>query len=166
MKYVNRCLRNRVTGIQEYGQDEAWVGRKAIMTKDKMITKLRRKALAWQQKRGTELKMKSQIRPRRITIELLLKNVKGINVILHGLRPVPINRWTVLPYCSRWLGIRFSHHACTFTFRQSEGTLIICYYKYDNANKNKLMIISVLLFVFHICVLLHHLSNLRRSFPS
>jgi hypothetical protein len=35
--------------------------------------------------------MKSQIRPRRITIELLIK-VKGINVILHGLRPVPINR--------------------------------------------------------------------------
>jgi hypothetical protein len=35
--------------------------------------------------------MKSQIRPRRITIELLI-NVKGTNVILHGLRPVPINR--------------------------------------------------------------------------
>jgi hypothetical protein len=31
--------------------------------------------------------MKSQIRPRRITIELLI-NVKGINVILHGLRTV------------------------------------------------------------------------------
>jgi hypothetical protein len=41
--------------------------------------------------RETDLKMKSQIRPRRITIELLI-NVKGINVILHGLRPVPINR--------------------------------------------------------------------------
>jgi hypothetical protein len=60
-----------------------------------------RKASTWQQKRGTDLKMKSQIRPRRITIELLIK-VKGINVILHGLRPVSINRWTVLPYCSRW----------------------------------------------------------------
>jgi hypothetical protein len=35
--------------------------------------------------------MKSQIGPRRITIELLI-NVEGINVILHGLRPVPINR--------------------------------------------------------------------------
>jgi hypothetical protein len=39
----------------------------------------------------TDLKMKNQIRPRRIIIELLV-NVKGINVILHGLRPVPINR--------------------------------------------------------------------------
>jgi hypothetical protein len=68
------------------------VGRKAIMTKDKMITKLCAEKLRHdKQKRGTDLKMKSQIRPRRITIELLI-NVKGINVILHGLRPVPINR--------------------------------------------------------------------------
>jgi hypothetical protein len=67
---------------------------------------VRRKASAWQQKRGTDLKMKRQIRPRRITIELLA-NVKGMNVILHGLRPLPINRWTVLPYCSRGLGICF-----------------------------------------------------------
>jgi hypothetical protein len=52
---------------------------------------VRRKASAWQQKRGTDLKMKRQIRPRRITIELLA-NVKGMNVILHGLRPLPINR--------------------------------------------------------------------------
>jgi hypothetical protein len=35
--------------------------------------------------------MKSQIGPRRIAIELLI-NVKGIIVILHGLRPVSINR--------------------------------------------------------------------------
>jgi hypothetical protein len=40
---------------------------------------------------GNRLKMKSQIGPRRITIELLVK-IKGINVILYGLRPVPINR--------------------------------------------------------------------------
>jgi hypothetical protein len=62
-----------------------------IMTKDKAITKLRRKASAQQQRRGTDLKMKRHIRPRKITIELLA-NVKGMNVILHGLRPLPINR--------------------------------------------------------------------------
>jgi hypothetical protein len=28
-----------------------------------------------------------------------------MNVILSGLRPVPINRWTVPPYYSRWLVI-------------------------------------------------------------
>jgi hypothetical protein len=68
------------------------VGRKAIMTKDKMTTKLCAEKLRHDNRKGgTDLKMKSQIRPRRITIELL-RNLKGINVILHGLRPVPINR--------------------------------------------------------------------------
>jgi hypothetical protein len=41
--------------------------------------------------KGTDLKMKRLLRPRWITIELLA-NVKGMGVILHGLRPVPINR--------------------------------------------------------------------------
>jgi hypothetical protein len=40
VKYVNWYLRNQVTGIQVSCQDEAWAGRKAIMTKDKVITKL------------------------------------------------------------------------------------------------------------------------------
>jgi hypothetical protein len=39
----------------------------------------------------TDLKMKRLFRPRQITIGLL-SSVKGINVILHGLRPMPINR--------------------------------------------------------------------------
>jgi hypothetical protein len=57
------------------------------MTEDETIMKL----CAEEQKGETYLKMKSQISPRRIIIELLIK-VKGINVILYGLRPVPINR--------------------------------------------------------------------------
>jgi hypothetical protein len=56
--------------------------------------------------KGTDLKGKRLFRPRWITIKLLA-NVKGMNVILHGLRPVPINRWTVLPYCSRERDICF-----------------------------------------------------------
>jgi hypothetical protein len=39
----------------------------------------------------TDLKRKRLFRPRWITIELLT-NVKGIGVILHGLRLMPINR--------------------------------------------------------------------------
>jgi hypothetical protein len=41
--------------------------------------------------KGTDLKRKRLFIPRRITIGSLA-NVKGIGVILHGLRPVPINR--------------------------------------------------------------------------
>jgi hypothetical protein len=39
----------------------------------------------------TNLKMKRPFIPRWITIELFV-DVKGMGVILHGLRPVPINR--------------------------------------------------------------------------
>jgi hypothetical protein len=42
-------------------------------------------------KKETDLKGKRLSRPRWITIELLA-NVKGMSVILHGLRPMPINR--------------------------------------------------------------------------
>jgi hypothetical protein len=41
--------------------------------------------------KGTDLKRKRVFRPRWITIGSLA-NVKGMGVILHGLRPVPINR--------------------------------------------------------------------------
>jgi hypothetical protein len=54
----------------------------------------------------TDLKGKRLFRPRWITIESLA-NVKGMGVILHAMRLVHINRWTVLLYCSRWLGICF-----------------------------------------------------------
>jgi hypothetical protein len=39
----------------------------------------------------TDLKRKRLFKPRWITIELLA-NVKGMSVILYGLRPMPINR--------------------------------------------------------------------------
>jgi hypothetical protein len=41
--------------------------------------------------KGTDLKGERLFRPRWITIESLA-NVKGMGVILHGLRPMPINR--------------------------------------------------------------------------
>jgi hypothetical protein len=41
--------------------------------------------------KGTDLKGKKLFRPRWITLKSLA-NVKGMDVILHGLYPVPINR--------------------------------------------------------------------------
>jgi hypothetical protein len=52
--------------------------------------------------KGTDLKGKRLFRPWWITLGSLA-NIKGMDVISHGLHPVPINRWTVLPYYSRWL---------------------------------------------------------------
>ena len=114
-KYASRYFRNRITSIWVWSR-RSLSGTEGDCDEGKDHHEaMRRKASAWQQKRGTDLKRKRQIRPRRITIELLI-NVKGINVILHGLRPLPINRWTVLPYCSGWLGIRFLHHALYLYF--------------------------------------------------
>jgi hypothetical protein len=63
-----------------------------VTTKDKEITKLCAGKLRHDsRKRGTDLKMKRQIRPRKVTVELLT-NVKDMGVILHGLCPVLINR--------------------------------------------------------------------------
>jgi hypothetical protein len=127
VKYVNRYLRNWATSIQESGQDEAWIGRKAIITKDKMITKLCvEKASAWQQKRGTDLYGEKTNWTSKNHYRIIDK-CKG-----HQCNFPRINRWTVFPYCSRWSGICFSHHACIFNFQQSKGTFIICYYDSDN----------------------------------
>jgi hypothetical protein len=58
-------------------------------------------------KKGTDLKGKRLFRPRWTTLKSLA-NVKGMDVILHGVCPVPINRWTVPPYYSRWLVLIFA----------------------------------------------------------
>jgi hypothetical protein len=42
-------------------------------------------------KKGTDLEGKRLFRPRWTTLKSLA-NVKGMDVILHGLSPVPINR--------------------------------------------------------------------------
>jgi hypothetical protein len=52
--------------------------------------------------KGTDLKGKRLSSPRWVVHKLIV-NIKGMNVILHRLRHVPINRWIVPSYCSRWL---------------------------------------------------------------
>jgi hypothetical protein len=60
-------------------------------TKVDAAPKLRARELRHDSRQGNRLKGKRPFRPRWITIELLA-NVKGMGVILHGLRLVPINR--------------------------------------------------------------------------
>jgi hypothetical protein len=50
----------------------------------------------------TDLRRKRLSSLRQIVLKSIV-NMKGINVISCRLRPVPINRWTVPPYYSRWL---------------------------------------------------------------
>jgi hypothetical protein len=52
--------------------------------------------------KGTDLKGKRLSSHHRFFNKSIV-NVKGITVISHRMCPAPINRWTVPPYCSRWL---------------------------------------------------------------
>jgi hypothetical protein len=77
-------------------------------------------------RRGTDLKGKRLSSTRWIVLKSIV-NIKGINVILHRLRPVPINRLTVLLYCSRWLVLaRASHlYSCLLSSRRYKCNSIL-----------------------------------------
>jgi hypothetical protein len=72
---MNRYLRTRIRTIRRLAQSLSYAQGSFDMIAEK----------------ETDLKGKRLFRPRWITIESLV-NVKGMDVILHGLRPVPINR--------------------------------------------------------------------------
>jgi hypothetical protein len=79
---VNRYLRIRV---------DITVGEAQIIRRLKQRRRCEQKSFDVVAEKETDLKMKRLFRPRWITIELL-PNVKGVDVILYGLCPVPINR--------------------------------------------------------------------------
>jgi hypothetical protein len=72
--------------------------------------------------KGTDLKGKRLFSPHRFVYKSII-NVKGMNVISHRLRPVPINRWTVPPYCSHWLVLA---HASRLYFYLLSSQRYIC----------------------------------------
>jgi hypothetical protein len=79
---VNRYLRTRV----DITVEEAKIIRRLIQRR-----RCEQESFGVAAKKEIDLKMKRLFRPRWITIELL-PNVKGMDVILYGLCPVPINR--------------------------------------------------------------------------
>jgi hypothetical protein len=79
---MNRYLRTRIGTTAR----EAQIIRRLIQRR-----RCEREGFSVVAENETDLKMKRLFRPRWITIELL-SNVKGMNVILYRLCPVPINR--------------------------------------------------------------------------
>ena len=80
----------------------------AIWKKDELVPKLWMEKLRLSTrtvvKNETDLKEKRRFSPWQLTFWLIV-NVRNMNVIFPRLHPMPINRWTVTPYCSRWLVI-------------------------------------------------------------
>jgi hypothetical protein len=89
--------------------------------------------------------------------------LRVMNVILLGLHAVPINRWTVTLYYSRWIVIALSR----FTFEQAKGInviwiLWIFIYILWNANINESM---TCIFYIGICVF-QSIDNMMKACPS
>ena len=79
---MNRYLRTRI----DITVGEAQIIRRLIQRR-----RCEQESFGVVAEKETDLKMKRLFKPRWTTIKLLA-NVKGMGVILHGLRPVPINR--------------------------------------------------------------------------
>jgi hypothetical protein len=62
-----------------------------IVTKVGVAPKLRARELRLNSEKGTDLKRKRLSSPHRFVYKLIV-NIKGMNVISHRLRPMPINR--------------------------------------------------------------------------
>jgi hypothetical protein len=63
-------------------------------------------------KNGTDLKEKRLLSPRHLAL-WLIENVRDMNAILPGLRPMPINRRTVTSYYSRCIVIALASLTAT-----------------------------------------------------
>jgi hypothetical protein len=91
---MNRYLRTRVKTIHDV--------KSMVVTKVDAAPKLRARELRLNGGKRNRLKGKRLSSPRWVVHKSIV-NMKGMNVNLHRLRPVPINRWIVPTYCSHWL---------------------------------------------------------------
>jgi hypothetical protein len=83
--------------LKPYTMWKAWSRRRLMLLRSYAQGSFRPMA-----EKGTDLKGKRLSSPRWVVHKSIV-NMKGMNVNLNKLRPVPINRWTVPPYSSRWL---------------------------------------------------------------
>jgi hypothetical protein len=91
-------------GLKQYMMSKAWSRRRLMLLQSYTQGSFGPMAEKW-----TDLKGKRLSSPRWVVHKSIV-NMKGMNVNLHRLRPVPINSWTVLPYCSRWLVLVCASH--------------------------------------------------------
>jgi hypothetical protein len=100
--------------------------------------------------KGTDLKRKMLSSPRWVVHKLIV-NMKGMNVNLHRL---PINRWTVPPYCSRWLVLACASrlYFCLLSSRRYKCNPVLFLFIHD-------YIIKDILWCHMIIHVISHVSN-------
>jgi hypothetical protein len=127
----NICIGTFELGIKLYIIWKAWSRRRLIQLRSHAQGSFGSAA-----EKGTYLKGKRLSSPRWIVLKSIL-NIKGMNVILHRLRPMPINRWTVPLYCSHWLVfIRASRlDFCLLSSRRYKCNSMLSIFIYDDLIK-------------------------------
>jgi hypothetical protein len=88
----------------------------------------------------TDLRRKRLSSPQQIVLKSIV-NMKGMNVISHRLHPMSINRWTVPPYCSRWLVLACASrlYICFLSNRRYKCNSILFLFFHDHIIKDILM---------------------------
>jgi hypothetical protein len=84
-------------GPKPYTMWKVWPRRRLIL-----LRSYAQRSFGTMAENGTDLKRKRLSSPHWV-VHKTIESMKGMNVNLHRLHPVPINRWTVPPYYSRRL---------------------------------------------------------------
>jgi hypothetical protein len=101
-------------GLKPYTMWKAWSWRRLML-----LRSYAKGSFGSMAEKGTDLKGKRLSSPRWVVHKPIV-NMKGMNVNLHRLRPVPINWWT--PHTVDADLYSFVCHTWTFTFCQAEVT--------------------------------------------
>jgi hypothetical protein len=160
VNYMNRYFR-----IQNYGYG-ARPGRRLSQTKVEGSRSCTQGSFGAMAQRGNRLK-DEKTSGSSIDFHKPLTNVMDMDVILRGLRPASINRWTVLPYCSRGLGIRFCVTLILFTFSQDRR--YICNLKtflFSHVNKIEMILWWCLYYISCFTWVLRHYLLCSRRYVS
>jgi hypothetical protein len=117
--------------------------------------------------KGTNLKGKMLSSPRWIVLKSIV-NIKGMNVILHRLHHVPINRWTVPPYCSRWLVFARTSRLDFYLLlsRRYKCNSILFLFTHDNKKKRYIICLFMLSLIFHMLLLSLTYTAVMKVCPS
>jgi hypothetical protein len=153
------------SGLKAYTIRRAWSWRRLLL-----LWSYAQGSFGLITEKGIDLKGKRLFNPHRFVYKSII-NVKGMDVISHKLCSVPINRWTVPQYCSRWLVLARASRLYFYLLssRRYICKSILFLFFHNNENGNELITLyncSWLSFIFHMLLLLFAYTAMMKVCPS
>jgi hypothetical protein len=133
-------------GLKPYTMWKAWLRRRLML-----LRSYTQGSFGSMAEKGTDLKGKRLSSPGWVVHKSIV-NMKGMNVNLHRLRPVPINRWTIPPYCSRWLVLACASrlYFCLLSSRRYKCNPVLFLFIHDYIIKDILWCHMIIHVVSHV----------------